>query len=330
MPTSTALVLETHNLKGAGADPERVTRSLTRLLEHLRPQLTPLTELVVTHDGPLAAYAPRIEAAAGRSVALVAIAPDDDYYAGKNLGFEATTADVVVFADADCWPDEAWLSNLVAPFADGAKVTAGRTTYREGVLGAAATTIDFMYFTEGTRWTKNFYANNVAFRRDVFEANPFPVGHDLYRGHCQLLGMQLAEAGVRIQFVPEARTVHRFPDRLRELVQLRFLRGRDLTQIAKPIVEAHTPLGGAFAAPIVWAGRAACSLASIGKQDMAEVPGVGGALVPAVVLGLSMLDGVGALGAGARVHARTRALGYHEDRDRLDGRLASRKARQHA
>ncbi len=232
-----------------------------------------------------------------------------------------TDADVVVFADSDCWPDAGWLDALVAPFdTEGAQVTAGRTTYRDGLLGAAATTIDFMYFTDGPRWTKNFYANNVAFARAAFEAHPFPAGPDLYRGNCQLLGMQLAEAGIRIRFVPAARTIHRFPDRLSELMKLRLLRGRDLVRIAAPIVERHTPLGAqpaAVASPIVWAGRAACSLASIGRQDMAPVGRLKSALVPAAVLGLSALDGVGALGAGRAAYAKNQALGYHADRDRL-------------
>lgn len=319
-----ALVLETHNLRGADADEATIVASLSRLLAHLAKQtygLAKLAQLVITHDGPLEKHGDTLSSAAGRAVSLVALTAKDDYYAGKNRGFAATDADVVVFADSDCWPDLGWLAALVAPLREeGVQVAAGRTTYREGLLGAAATTIDFMYFTDGARWTKNFYANNVAFSRAVFEAHPFPAGPDLYRGNCQLLGMQLAEAGVKVRFVPAARTIHRFPDRLSELVKLRLLRGRDLVRIASPIVEAHTPLGAqppAVASPLVWAGRAACSLASIGKQDMAPVGRMKSALVPAAVVGLSALDGLGALGVGHAVHRRTKALGYHGDRDQL-------------
>ncbi len=123
---------------------------------------------------------------------------------------------MVVFGDADCWPDPAWLDRLLAPFLEGpgARVVAGRTTYRDDVIGAAATSIDFMYFPsplgEGT--TRNFYANNVAFRREVFGARRYLPAPGIYRGHCQQLGLRLAAEGVRVRYAPEAHTVHRFPD----------------------------------------------------------------------------------------------------------------------
>lgn len=321
---SLALVLETNNLTGGDAEPERVARSLERLLSHLSQQsfgLPRLTELVVTHDGPLAAFAERLEAAAGRPLTLLALGADADYYEAKNRGFDVTTADVVVFGDGDCWPDATWLEHLHATFVaePTTRVAAGRTTYRDGLLGTAASSIDFMYFTRDRgRCTRNFYANNVAFRRDVFEAHPFPLGADLYKGNCQLLGVKLAGLKIPIRFVPRARTIHRFPDSWRELVHLRFLRGRDLRRVAPGLVEQH---GGVYlgpaAAPAVWLSRAGFSLASLGRQDMARLQPIAAAVAPAAMLSIAALDGLGALGAGDRIWRKKKVLSYHDDRDRL-------------
>ncbi len=103
-----------------------------------------------------------------------------------------------------------------------AEVVAGRTTYRDDALGVAATAIDFMYFPSplGEGLTRNFYANNVAFRRDVFAARRYLPAEGIYRGHCQQLGLRLAADGVRVRYAPDAHTVHRFPDGAAELLRL--------------------------------------------------------------------------------------------------------------
>ena len=122
---------------------------------------------------------------------------------------------MVAFADADCWPDPDWLRALLEPFSNGGEVAAvaGRTSYRDDLFGAAATAIDFMYFASplGAGCTRNFYANNVAFRRDVLARAGFGA-HGFYRGSCQVLGLALQARGIPIRFVPGAHTVHRLPD----------------------------------------------------------------------------------------------------------------------
>ena len=150
-PTA-ALVLETNNLRGGAAtDAEAIVTSLERLLRRLAAQTRPLTsveEVVITHDGLSEAQRDRLALAAGVPLRFVLLPPDTGYYEAKNLGFDATTTDVVAFGDADCWPEPGWLAALLAPFAGDhpADVVAGRTTYRDDLLGAAATAIDFMYF----------------------------------------------------------------------------------------------------------------------------------------------------------------------------------------
>jgi hypothetical protein len=332
-----ALVLETNNLRG-GDGAERVAAGVERLLRRLAAQTRPLRapdEIVITHDGLDAAQKARLAAALGAPIRFVEVTPDTGYYEAKNIGFDATTADVVVFGDADCWPDAAWLERLLAPFAAGdAEVVAGRTTYRDDVLGVAATAIDFMYFpsplAEGA--TRNFYANNVAFRRDVFATRRYLPAAGIYRGHCQQLGLRLAADGVRVRYEPAAHTVHRFPDSARELLRLRLLRGADTAEVTPFLTDAFLParlqwLGhlGPLSPLGVLAVRLGFSARAVGKQGLSEVRGARRAACLAVVSGISAADAVGALlrsvgHADLGVHdggLRRGALSYHGDGDRL-------------
>ncbi len=332
-----ALVLETNNLRAA-ADAGRIAAGIERLHVRLGAQTRPLAdldEIVITHDGLDAAERARLEVAAGAPIRFVALPPDTGYYEAKNLGFDATTADVVVFGDADCWPDPAWLAELYAPFAAAdIQVVAGRTTYRDDALGIAATAIDFMYFpsplAEGA--TRNFYANNVAFRREVFAARRYLPAEGIYRGHCQQLGLRLAADGVRVRYAPAAHTVHRFPDSAAELLRLRLLRGADTVEMTPHFADAFLPLGlrwlgrlGPLSPLGVLAVRLGFSARAVGKQGLSRLSGVRRAACRAAVIAISAADAAGALlrsvgRADLGVHDggfRRGALSYHDDRDRL-------------
>ncbi len=329
-----ALILETNNLRGGGAGAERAARSLEALLRHLGDQTLPLSaldEVVVTHDGLSPNLRKDLDRAAGRDLCFVEIPEGADYYEAKNRGFAATRAEVVVFGDSDCWPEPRWLEALLEPFGDeGTRAVAGRTTYREDLLGTAATTIDFMYFDSplGAGCTRNFYANNVAFRRELFADHPFPLHDGLYRGPCQILGLKLHAAGVPIRFAPAARTFHRFPDDRAELVRLRSFRGQDARTLAPVLAEHLLPAGlrwlgkaGPLSAAALLACRLGFSLRALNRQGMPELSGARLAATVAGVAALSALDAAAALGAPwlvkrAELAASSRAtLSYHADAD---------------
>ena len=336
-PTA-ALILETNNLRGT-TEKERIVQSLERLLRHLGAQTFPLRdlhEIVVTHDGLSPAEQARLGEATGCTLRFLEIGPEVGYYDAKNRGFDATTADIVVFGDADCWPDPAWLERLLAPFVADARteVVAGRTTYRDDLLGIAATSIDFMYFPsplgEGT--TRNFYANNVAFRRDVFGARRYAPAEGIYRGHCQALGMRLAADGVRIRFEPAAHTTHRFPDSVTELLRLRFLRGADTVELTPHLGRAFLPDEWQWLSRLgplsplgVLSVRLGFSARAVGEQGLSDIDGARKAACLLLVGGLSAADAMGSVlrstfGVTFQVHDggfRGKALSYHGDADRL-------------
>jgi hypothetical protein len=330
---TTALVLETNNL-GAG-DPAEAERSLARLLARLCAQTRPLAsldEVIVVHAGLTPVAQDRLRDAAGCALRFVAIDAKDDYYVAKDAGFAATRANIVAFADADCWPENDWLSALLEPFAAGDDVAAvaGRTSYRDDLFGAAATAVDFMYFASplGHGCTRNFYANNVAFRRGVLDVAGFGT-HGFYRGSCQLLGLALQARGIPVRFAPRAHTIHRFPDSLGDLARLRLLRGADTVELAPHLARAYLPRGARWLARLgplsglaVLAVRCACSLIALRQQRLAATRGLRWFAGAALVGAIHAADAAGAVIRGLRLGLapatrRTQVLAYHADVDRL-------------
>jgi hypothetical protein len=213
-------------------------------------------------------------------------------------------------------------------------VVAGRTSYRADLFGAAATAIDFMYFPSplGAGCTRNFYANNVAFRRAVFARTgyaPDADGDGFYRGSCQVLGLALQARGVKLVFADDAHTVHRLPDSARDLLRLRLLRGADAMELAPHLGRAYLPpaaqglarLGLPSAAGVL-ALRGLCSLAALRRQRLPAARGVRWVAGAGLVTLLHAADGAGAvrralgLDAGAR-RPRETTLAYHRDVDGL-------------
>jgi glycosyltransferase involved in cell wall biosynthesis len=294
--------------------------------------LASLDEVVVVHDGLAPAARERLQEAAGRRLRFVALDDGADYYAAKDAGFAATRADVVAFADADCWPDPDWLRALLEPFADGDDVVAvaGRTSYRDDLFGAAATAVDFMYFASplGPGCTRNFYANNVAFRREVLARAGFGA-HGFYRGSCQVLGLALQASGIPIRLAARAHTVHRLPDTAADLVRLRLLRGADSVELAPHLARAYLPRRARWLARLgplsglaVLAVRFGCSLLALRRQRCHAARGPRWIAGAAIVAAIHAVDAAGAVIRGLRIglappdrHAR--ALRYHRDVDRL-------------
>ncbi|WGS52618.1 glycosyltransferase family 2 protein [Paraburkholderia sp. D15] len=333
----TALVLETNNLRG-GDSATHALASLKRLIARLaRQTLAPqaFAQWIVTHDGLDARAREEIVELAGRSVDFVEIGAHTGYYDAKNIGFDhvdASRCDYVAFGDADCQPAGNWLERLLAPFGESGApplaAVAGRTTYSASMTGAALTTIDFMYFPSPLREgaTRNFYANNVAFRREVFEQYRYGKLDGVYRAHCQVMGLRLQDAGVVVQYAHDAHTEHRLPDTWRETVKLRWMRGEDSVALTPYIVRAYLPRAlqwfahsGPIAPWCVMAGRLGFSLRALNHQGLPPVRGWRRAVTVALLVGISSVDTLGAVargigfGFGARraLRRETQALSYH-------------------
>jgi hypothetical protein len=336
---NTALVVETNNLRG-GHDSQEALASLKRLISALGQQtLAPQTfaQWVITHDGLDAQACNELSELAGRPIDFIEIDARTGYYDAKNVGFDAVDQNrcqYVVFADADCSPCLDWLEQLLSPFAQPGATSplavAGRTSYDASPTGSALTAIDFMYFPSPLREgaTRNFYANNIAFRCDTFEQHRYEPLDGVYRAHCQVMGLRLQAAGVAVLYAPRAHTEHKLPDTRGEVVKLRWLRGGDSVGLTPYLVRAYMPawlqwLGrsGPVGPFCVMAGRLGYSLRALNHQDLPPLHGVRRLAGISMVIGMSLLDTAGAVVRGLGISAgrgkarHSEALSYHRPLD---------------
>jgi len=329
----TAMVIETNNLRGGTGGLAAVVRSLERLFALLDQQSLPLKnlhEVIVTHDGIDPAECERLSRAQDFPLHFVLLTADTGYYNAKNAGFEASspTCRYVVFADSDCIPDPQWLAQMLLPLVDSPDlpVVAGRTSYRPSVLGAALSTIDFKYYPNPRypNSTRNFYANNVVFQREVFAQFAYQPLQKTYRGHCQVFGLRLEQSGVEMRYVPAAHTVHRIPDSLGEIVQLRWMRGQDACSLTPFLVRRHLPDAwqwfartGPIAPLTVLFCRLYFSFGVLNHQDLPPLKGLRRLTAYGLILAVSGIDMAGALVRGLgwstldRPDADNVALSYH-------------------
>ncbi|CAN5836901.1 glycosyltransferase family 2 protein [soil metagenome] len=232
-------MIESWNL---GEDLARVERGLWELADTLAPQVADHTaEVVITHRGLGERARASIDRALVRPITWVLLPGSAGYYEHKNRGFDATTGDIVAFLDGDCAPSASWLAALIAPIAGGeAKVAAGMTSY-PGELGPLANQLDFPYYGRGPGCVRNFFANNVAFSREVFAARRYPTIEPMFHGQCQVLGLQLLTEAIAIRFAAGARVTHAWPEDLAEWLEVRLLKGADTVSLLPYVVAAYAP-----------------------------------------------------------------------------------------
>lgn len=294
---SVSLMIESWNL---GDEPARVERGLWELADILAPQVAAANaQVAITHRGLPERARASIERTLEAPVTWVELPECAGYYEHKNRGFDATTGDIVAFLDGDCVPALAWLSALIRPIQRGeARVAAGLTSY-PGDLAPLANRLDFPYFARGEGRVRNFFANNVAFARDVFAARRYPTIEPMFHGQCQVLGLQLLAEDIAIRFAPEARVTHAWPENMSEWVEVRLLKGADTVSLLPYVVATYAPratsmvsrLGALPALAILGARAVTGTLAALRGKRVAK--GLG--LIAAVTL----LDAIGAAAAPA-------------------------------
>jgi cellulose synthase/poly-beta-1,6-N-acetylglucosamine synthase-like glycosyltransferase len=329
----TTMVIETNNLRGGTGGLQAVVRSLERLFALMNEQSFPLKnlcEVIVTHDGIEPSECERLSRSQDYVLRFVLLTADTGYYNAKNAGFAATspTCRYVVFADSDCIPDPQWLAQLLQPLLEDPDlpVVAGRTSYRPSLLGAALSTIDFKYYPNPryTNATRNFYANNVVFNREIFAQFAYQPLQKTYRGHCQVFGLKLEQSGVEMRYVAAAHTVHRIPDSLGEILQLRWMRGQDACSLTPFLVRRHLPdwlqwfsHTGPVAPLTVLLCRLIFSFGALNHQDLPPQKGLRRLAAYGLILAVSGIDMAGALVRGLgwstldRPDADNVALSYH-------------------
>ncbi|HEX8573276.1 MAG TPA: glycosyltransferase [Allosphingosinicella sp.] len=193
-----------------------------------------------------------------------------DYYGKKNFGFRRSSGEVALFFDSDLAPEPGWLRALVEPLADpGRNVAVGRTHFETGTVYERAMAL-FWIFDERlevakVRPTRRLVSNNIAFRRRLFEALPFP-DRPTYRGQCSELGAKLARLGIVMFEATAARAAHPAPAGPRAFAARAFRAGRDSC--------AYRRMEGAVGA-LDWFGEWRRDLGSVRRRIGWRAPRIG-------------------------------------------------------
>lgn len=157
------------------------------------------------------------------------------YYQLKNYGASIAQGEIIVFMDTDVIPEDGWLEGITEPFFKNNEihVLAGHTYLDPEDIMSRAFALGWFFplRTESAELISgipSFFANNVAFRRDLLIKYPFPEMPDgMTRGACTMLSGMLRKDCVTIWKNTGAQARHPAPNGLKHFIYRGLAEGRD-------------------------------------------------------------------------------------------------------
>jgi len=153
------------------------------------------------------------------------------YYQQKNVGASNSSNEIVVYLDSDVIPEPEWLKGLLEALRSPSIEVVGGNTYVDLDSLTARAFALFWFFPlrktgNGLHPVENFFANNVAFRRELIVNTPFP---DLpaTRGACVVLAQELRGKGHQIYISENSRVSHPPPNGYIHLAKRAICQGHD-------------------------------------------------------------------------------------------------------
>lgn len=139
--------------------------------------------------------------------------PNRRYYELKNEAARQATNDIIVFLDSDIIVQPGWLGQLLEPFDDPeTQISVGLTSFLpEDFLSRTFALVWFFPLQNDAAdalQKRALIANNIAFRRGWFLANPYP-DNDGFKVSCSIHARNAARQGVKVAR-PAAVGFHRF------------------------------------------------------------------------------------------------------------------------
>ncbi len=227
---SFSLVLETENL--ANANIEDLSKSLVSLVKQsISP--TQANEVLLLESGDVQPQLLKQLCAKYPWITVKSAPLGTSYYKAKMLGAELATGEILIYCDSDCIYEKNWLEIILTTFKpkQAIQIVAGETTTRgKGPYGTAmALTYIFPQYSEQKNLTstKQYFLNNVAFKREFLLQHPIPTELPLYRGNCVIHAYNLLDAGYTIWQQPQARATHAPPEGLSHFFWRFLLIGHD-------------------------------------------------------------------------------------------------------
>jgi glycosyltransferase involved in cell wall biosynthesis len=224
-----SIILETENL--INADLDGLSQSLASLIGQTTP-LSQAEEVLIIDSGDVPAELIADLQARHPWLKVHRTEEPMEYYEAKMLGAQLSRGEVVVYCDSDCIYEPNWLQNLLTPFTNHQiNLVAGETT--TSGLGPYGTAMALGYIfpqysaQEGLQPARQYFLNNVAFRRQFLLKHPIPTQLPLYRGNCHIHALQLLKADQQLWRQPQARSLHAPPNGLSHFFWRFLLIGHD-------------------------------------------------------------------------------------------------------
>jgi GT2 family glycosyltransferase len=262
MPATVAVIIEWENALLSEVD--RARRMLATLDEQAKAYArghNTRFELLVMYDPgvvdlsvPKSTVEDEIDTANWPGEVKFLESPGLHYFDQKNLGARSTTAEVIMFLDSDVVPDAGWLAHLLDSLDSPDVQVVGGQTYLDTNTLLDRLFAGFWFFPvdprlKGLRPIGTFWANNVAFRREILEQYRFEPA-TAYRGQSTALARQLRRDGINIFRHGEATMSHPAPGSLEHVVARAIVHGYDNVYWAR-----HKPHGAWLASPLGALGR---------------------------------------------------------------------------
>jgi len=165
------------------------------------------------------------------------------YYELKNFAAKHSHRDIIIFLDSDVIPEDGWLIGLLEAFQQPeVSLVGGANYYPSESLYEKATGLIHYGPRESAddhiREAEYFPGGNVAFRRELFEAFPFPpLPH--FRGRWTLME-KIRNQGIKIYCQPKSRASHPPPNGLGHFVRRAVCDGYDVIMDHKCMVSVNT------------------------------------------------------------------------------------------
>jgi len=214
----------------------KMLQQLCKQLVEISPKMSSKVELIIVHD-PVEIDASKIEKFAKEQLincsSMIELkiipGPGLHYYEMKNLGSKHCSNDLILFTDTDVIPDEGWIVGFLESFKMSKISVVGGNSY-VSLNSLLEKSLALIWFTpplnEKIYEKPDFWANNVAFSRKIFESHPFPFLPQ-FHGQCTALVNELLSNNIKIFCQPRCKVTHPMPTTVREFVTWAFSQGLD-------------------------------------------------------------------------------------------------------